>query len=135
MAMEGPDECVRRFIAAHASWNSNAASRARKACPGTAADDAAFALAEAEYDEMLSRLCAATVVRQGISFGDRATHDPTRESITEISESENRAVVRTRHVDPSDFVSKYEYHLVRESGEWRIASLLYIDDDGAYECL
>jgi hypothetical protein len=34
-----------------------------------------------------------------------------------------------------DFVSDYEYHLVREGNEWRITSLLYVDADGKYECL
>ena len=62
-------------------------------------------------------------------------HHPTRESVESTSETAGGAVVRTRHVGQFEFVSEYEYHLVRESGGWRIASVLYLDADGGYECL
>jgi hypothetical protein len=133
--MSGPDQCVRLFIAAHAAWERRANARAKKARLGSAADRAAIILAESEYDELISRLCATSVVRQGISYGDNAMHDPDSESITDVSESGDSAVVRTRHIGLHNFASVYEYRLVHEAGEWRIASVLYVDEDGGYECL
>jgi hypothetical protein len=62
-------------------------------------------------------------------------HDPKCESVESVSETAGGAVVRTRHVGLHDFVSEYEYSLVREAGRWRIASVLYLDADGGYECL
>lgn len=83
----------------------------------------------------MSRLCAASVVRQNISFGDDPMHDPNRESVVLVAESADGAVVRTRHVGLHEFVSEYEYRLVSEAGGWRITSVLYLDADGGYECL
>lgn len=133
--MDGPDQCVRLFIAAHSVWERRANERAKKSLLGSAEYQAAVAQAEAEYEELVSRFCAKTVVRQNISFGDDLMHDLDRESIGEVSEIVGGAVVRTRHVGLHDFVSEYEYRLVREANEWRIASVIYLNADGGYECL
>jgi hypothetical protein len=93
------------------------------------------AQAEAEYDELVSRFCVAAVIRQSISFGDDPMHDPNGESVESVSEAAGGTVVRTRHVSLHGFVSEYEYRLVREAGGWKIASVLYLDADGGYECL
>lgn len=84
---------------------------------------------------MVARFCATSVVPQGISFGDDPMHDPDHESIESVATLGREATVRTRHVGRYGFESEYEYRLVQESGEWRIASLLYTDEDGQYECL
>jgi hypothetical protein len=91
--------------------------------------------AEAEYEELVSWFCAAEVVPQNISFGDEPMHAPDRESVEVVSETVGGAVVRTRHVGLHDFVSEYDYRLVMEAGGWKIASVLYLDADGGYECL
>ena len=62
-------------------------------------------------------------------------HDPDTETITSESVAGEMALVRARHVGLYNFVSDYEYHLVLVAGEWRIASLFYVDEDGKYECL
>jgi hypothetical protein len=93
------------------------------------------AQAEAEYEELVSRFCTSAVVRQNISFGDDPMHDPNRESVGAVSETADAAVVRTRHVGLLDFISEYEYRLLQEPHGWRIASVLYLDADGGYECL
>ena len=133
--MQAPEQCVRQFIAAHSAWEVRANGRAKPVRPGSADYQSAVAQAETEYDELVSRLCASTVVRQNISFGDDPMHDPGRESVESVAELTGGAVVRTRHVGLHGFVSEYEYRLVREAGGWRIASLLYLDVDGGYECL
>jgi hypothetical protein len=92
-------------------------------------------VARAEYEELVSRFCAAAVVRQNIAFGDDPMHDPNRESVVAVSETGDGAVVRTRHVGLHDFVSEYEYLLVREADGWKISSVLYLDADDGYECL
>ncbi len=95
-----------------------------------------MAAAWAEYGELVSQFCAASVTPQGISFGDDPMHHPDHETIESVTLSGREATVRTRHTGLYDFVSVYEYRLVQESAEWRNASLLYIDDeDERYECL
>ncbi len=133
--VDGPDECVRLFITAHSAWEARANERAKRSRPGSAEYQTAVAQAEAEYEELVSRFCAAAVVRQNISFGDDTMHDPNRESVEAVSETAGGAVVRTRHVGLHEFVSEYEYRLVREARGWMIASVLYLDADGGYECL
>ncbi|MCE9560862.1 MAG: hypothetical protein K8U57_02295 [Planctomycetes bacterium] len=126
---------MRQFIAAHAAWEMRANERVKTLRPGSAAYQSAVAQAEAEYEGLVSLLCAEAVVRQNISFGDDSMHDPGRESVESVSESASGAVVCTRNVGPHGFVSAYEYRLVREAGGWRIASILCLDADGGYECL
>lgn len=129
------EHCVRSFIAAHFAWEVRANERARPLPLASAEYRAAVVLAESEYEDLVSRLCAASVVRQNISFGDDPTHDPDREFVESVSESGGGAVVRTRQVGRHDFVSEYEYHLVLEESGWRIASVLYLDQGRKYECL
>ena len=62
-------------------------------------------------------------------------HHPKKETIESESISGATAIVETRHTGLHDFVSDYEYHLVQDAGEWRIASLLYVDENEKYECL
>ena len=130
-----PEHCVRQFIGAHSSWETRANARVNQLQPGTLEYQSAVAEAEAEYVELISKLCATSVIRQNISFGDDLMHSASRESVESIVESAGDAVVRTRHVGLHGFTSEYEYRLVRLEGEWRIASLLYVDAEGAYECL
>jgi hypothetical protein len=131
-----PDQTVRAFIGAYHVWNSRANERSKVARGKASAEQEAMAAASAEYGELVSQLCAASVIPQGISFGDDPMHHPDHEAIESVTISEREATVRTRHMGLYDFISVYEYRMVQEDGEWRIASLLYIDDeDGRYECL
>jgi hypothetical protein len=133
--MDTPAKAVRSFIEAHTAWEVRANERAKTLLAGSEAYQVAVELAEAEYEEMLSRLCAPSVVRQGISFGGDPMHHPERETIESASVTGDLATVLTRHAGRHDFVSEYDYHLVRQAGEWRIASVLYLDEDGTHECL
>jgi hypothetical protein len=133
--MNTPAEIVISFVKAHFAWNVSANELSKALTPGSSADEAAMEVAKAEYDDLISRFCANSVNRQGIAFGDDPTHHPDRETIKSVSVSDQRAIVRTRSISPNGLASNYEYHLVRESGEWRIASLLYVDRDGRHECL
>jgi hypothetical protein len=126
---------TRLTIAAHLAWNSAIAERVKCLRPGSKAYEAAIKLAEAEYDDIVSQLCASSVERQGIAFGGTPMHDPEHERIESKSISRKKALVKTRKADPDGFVSEYEYHLVQEASKWRVASLLYVDDTGKYECL
>jgi hypothetical protein len=128
-------QAVRAFVAAHHAWNTGANDRAKSSRPGSAAYEAAMKLTTAEYDSLISQFCASSVERQGLSFGDDPMHDPEHETIESESISGGIAIVKTRKIGLYDFMSDYEYHLVQEAGEWRIASLLYGDENGKYECL
>jgi NTF2 fold immunity protein len=130
-----PAQAVRAFIAAHYAWNTAANERRKSVEAGSTAREAATKTTTEEYDRLISRFCASSVKRQGISFGDDPSHHPDHETVESVSMSGPEAIVQTRKMGLYDFVSNYEYHLVKEAGEWRIASLLYVDDDGKYECL
>jgi hypothetical protein len=130
-----PAQAVSAFVAAYHGWNTAAHDRAKSSRPGSTAYEAALKLTTAEYDSLISRFCASSVQRQGLAFGDNTMHHPEQETIESESISEGNAIVRTRKVGPDEFVSEYEYHLVEEGGKWRIASLLYADETGKYECL
>lgn len=133
--MHTPEQIVTAFIRAYHTWNDRANERAKPSRGTSTLDRDAVAAANAEYDELVARFCAPSVVRQGISYGDDSMHHPDRETIESVAMSGREAAVRTRHVGLYDFVSDYEYRLVLGGGEWRIASLLYIDENGGYECL
>src|SRR5580658_10167605 len=131
--MSTPEETVRAFILAYHEWNDRTNDRDKRTRSPGSVDLNALAAANAEYDELVARFCSPTVVRQGVSFGDESMHNPDCETIESVALSGRKATVRTRHVGQFEFISDYEYQLVEEAGEWRIASLLYIDDDGQYE--
>jgi hypothetical protein len=130
-----PAQVVCAFVAAYHAWNTAANDRGKTSRSGSAADEAAMKLTTAEYDGLISQFCVHSIERQGLSFGDDPMHDPQHETIESESISGANAIVRTRKVGLYDFVSDYEYHLVHEAGEWRIASLLYVDENEKYECL
>ncbi|MEZ5950997.1 MAG: hypothetical protein R3C12_17650 [Planctomycetaceae bacterium] len=130
-----PAQAVRAFIAAYYAWNTAAIGRSKSSRAGSAAYEAAMKLTTVEYDSLVSRFCASSVERQGLAFGDDPMHDPEKETVESESVSDLKAIVQTRKVGLYDFVSDYEYHLVQEGGEWRIASLLYVDENRKYECL
>jgi hypothetical protein len=133
--MDAPEKTIRAFMDANNAWNTRANQRCRPLPPGSVAHRQAMAVAKSEYHELVARFCASSVVPQGIAFGDNPTHHSEHETITAVSISAPQATIRTLHTGLDNFVSKYEYHLVQESGEWRIASLLYINEDQKYECL
>ena len=118
------------FLNAHCRWEREAHTSSLSLGVSVAST-----LAAAEYEKMLSQFCDSNVKPQPISFGDPPAHDPAEESIQSVSANEIQAVVTTEHIDDIDFTSLYEYHLVRVGREWRLKSLLYVDDDGKYECL
>lgn len=128
--MKTPLEAVLTFIRAHNAWET-AANRRRAVTDAVTALD----IAQREYYELVARLCATSVEPQPISFGDDVMHDPEREFVESVEMRGLAAIVRTKHRGLHDFVSDYEYHLVKEGDEWRIASVLYVDEEGKYECL
>lgn len=133
--MKQPESTVKIFIRAHAQWNQRSNSRCKLLRPGSVEKQRAMEIAKSEYQEIIQQLASKDVVPQPISFGDDGMHDPERESIQSVHVEETMAIIRSRHIGMYDIVSIYEYRLVKESNEWRISSLLYVDDDGSYECL
>ena len=133
--MSTPEQTVRDFIAAYYSWNENANEMARLARKSGQKTGAIIPLAQQDYDRIIDRFYATGVVAQGISFGNDAMHHPERESLESTSIEDSTAIIRTRHVSQYNMESIYEYHLENESGEWKLRSLLYMDDEGSYECL
>jgi hypothetical protein len=128
--MGTPSDVVISFIDAHYAWELAANKRHKEAGRDSqqATDQASL-----EYDELISRFCAPTVKPQGIAFGDDPAHQ--HETIESVVLDGETAVVCTKQVGLHNVVSHYEYHLVAVDGQWKIASLLYVDEDGKHECL
>jgi hypothetical protein len=133
--MKSPEQTVRDFIRAYSAWNDRANERCEEARDRGEPQQAALVAAETDYRTLLERFCAPSVVPQGIAFGSESTHHPDRENLKSADVSASEAKIRTRNVGTSGFETDYEYRLVQADGEWRIASLLYIDEEGTYECL
>jgi hypothetical protein len=133
--MHTPEQTVSAFIRAYHAWNDRANESAKSSRGSGTIDAEAIAAAAAEYGELVARFCAPSVVRQAISYGDESAHHPDLEAIESVAVSGREATVRTRHVGLHDFVSEYEYRLAQMDGEWRITSLMYLDEGGGSECL
>ena len=133
--MHTPEQTVSAFIRAYRTWNERTNELATPSGPGNAIEQEALEAASADYDRLVDQFCAPSVLPQAISYGDESMHHPDREAIESVEVAGSEATVRTRHVGLHDFASDYEYRLVQVAGEWRIASPLYIGEDGAYECL
>lgn len=123
--MTTPEQLVNNFIIAYKQWNDNAIK----------SSDDDMDMAEKEYADLINRFCSASVVPQGIAFGSDSSHSPDEETIIEVSGDKTKTIVKTKHIDDSNFISDYEYILENNDGNWLIRSLLYIDADGSYECL
>jgi len=70
-----------------------------------------------------------------VTFGDDPVHDPETETFQSVVVSEPTSIIRTRKPGLYNTVYNYEYHLVQQAGAWWIASVLYVDNEGKYECL
>ena len=128
--MDLPEQVVNNFIIAYKAWNDKAYKLDDKD------EDHAMAWAEEAYTNMIRQFCDDSVVPQGISFGSDSSHSPSEETIVEVIEDDaNLITIKTKHVDETNFTSDYEYILGRENGIWLLNSLLYVDNDGKYECL
>ena len=119
--MNQPDATVKSFIQAFAEWNQRANARCNAGLSGSAEDQLAIKTAETEYNENIKRHGSKSVVPQTIAFGDDSMHDPKRESIESVDANEQTAAVHAKHIGMFDFVTNYEYRLVKESDEWRIS--------------
>jgi|JI10StandDraft_1071094.scaffolds.fasta_scaffold50709_4 hypothetical protein len=133
--MNSPESVVNAFIEAHYEWNNRSDERNSKAIHNDNLYDQMMDTAKKEYQAILKRLCSQSVVAQPISFTDNPIHDPKNEKIESVESQGTIALVRTRNIRTLGPSVSFEYHLVQENSEWRIASLLYVDDVGADECL
>lgn len=127
-ALQDPALLVESFIADYAAWNNAAFLRSERG------EDSSWA--QAAYAELLARYCSPNVVTQPLAFGSDPMHDSAHEAIVSVMTEGTTAVVGTRHVDPSvGFASDYAYHCRWDGTRWFLERLLYLDADGAYDCL
>ncbi len=130
--MRSAEDTILAFIRDYHAWNDRAMERSKASIANSTFDPEAESAVTADYDQLVARFYAPSVVRQSLAYGDRSDHHPDLESIESVQISAGNATVRTRHVGLDDFVAEYEYRLVQVAGEWRIGSLLYLGDDGEY---
>ena len=133
--MNTPAQTVLQFIVAYHDWNDRASSHSKVYENGSEAARSAIQAAEHEYSELINRFCMDSVTPQPISFGDDPMHGPASETIEHTDIDGETAIVRTKNIGMHDFVSEYEYHLKHSGDQWRIDSVLYMDEDGKHECL
>lgn len=133
--MNTPEATVKMYIEAFLDWNNRSDVR----CNEVYSDQVQYArmmdLASKEYQQIIDRLCCKNVVPQPINFGDNPLHHPDHETIEAVDTQGSKAVVRTRNVRMLGPLVSFEYHLVLVDNEWRLASVLYVDDVSADECL
>lgn len=133
--MESPEAVVRAFIEAHFEWNNRCDARSNAAYSDILEYENSKELASNDYQKILNRLCSRKVVPQPINYGDNPLHDPKTETIESVKIHHTTALIRTRDVKKFGSSVSFEYHLVQEQNQWRIASLLYVDSVSADECL
>ena len=133
--MSEPNSVVMSFIREYFDWNARSNDRCNTPAKGSLDWQQAIALSETEYADMISEFCTESVTPQSISFGDDPMHAPDSEIITSVDVNGAKAMVRTANTGAHKIVSDYEYHLQCVNDIWRIESVLFVDEDGKYECL
>ena len=69
---------------------------------------------------------------RGLDPGETMKSAPaSRAAITTVAIPPNAA----SSIGTTELAHDYEYHLQSAGGRWFLASLLYVADDGKYECL
>ena len=130
-----PEATVKMYIEAFLDWNNRSDVRCNEVYSDQDQYDQMMDLASQEYQQIIDRLCCPSVVPQPINFGDNPLHHPVHETIESVDIQGPIAVVRTRNVRTLGPLVAFEYHLVLVDNEWRLASILYVDDVSADECL
>jgi hypothetical protein len=129
----GPEEFVRAWIADYDAWNTYAYQMSEQH-----QDDAMAAAGEA-YMRLIRKFCLPGHVPQPIAFGNESAHDLAHESVTTVEAgADDTCIVKTLYTRPLGTIIRtydHEYHLKRADGRWFLAGLLYVDQDGKYECL
>ncbi|WP_170176702.1 NTF2 fold immunity protein [Litorilituus sediminis] len=127
--MKTPEELVKSFISDYEKWNNESCANYK--------NDKINGMKNAtnNYQLLIDKYCVSTLSPQGVAFGSESTHSLEQEKIVESSKKGNQAIIHSQHKDIHDFVSTYEYHLKVIDGCWRLTSVLYVDNDGKYECL
>ncbi len=131
-ARDDPAAFVRAFIGDYHAWNDYA-HRIAEADPAGGMD-----AADAAYAALVAKFCRPGLAPQGVAFGSDSSHDNARESVLGVEANGAAAIVRTRHassIGTTALAHDYEYHLQSADGRWFLASLLYVANDGKYECL
>jgi hypothetical protein len=130
-----PEKIVNDFIQDYQAWNDRIWAMSKTTRQNNEGHEKVHARAESDYIKLVAKYYAVDVVPQPISFGSDSMHQLARELIQTVEVSGHTAMVRTKSTDDHNFVCDYEYQLVKEAGQWRIKSLLYVTEEGRYECL
>jgi hypothetical protein len=133
--MQSPQETVNAYIESFFEWNHRSDARSNEAYSDPIQYQRSMAVATDEYQLILDRLCIKNVNPQPVNFGDNSLHDPKSETFESVDIQGTTAIVRTRNVLNFGPRVSFEYHLVQEENQWRIASVLYVDEVSADECL
>ena len=130
--MNSPENLVKKFILAYESWNDASFLASKN---GENGRYESMKIATESYQILINTYCSKNVIPQGISFGSKSNHCLESEKIISSALSDDKAVIATKNTDTNGFVSDHEYHFEKENNEWKLRSLLYVDEDGQYECL
>ena len=127
--MDSPENLVIKFIAAYDKWNNKSFIASENG------EDESMDIAEESYQILINTFCSAKVIPQGVAFGSESGHCLKNEKVIHSNLSGDKTVIVTKNTDSNGFVSDYEYHFEKNNNEWKLFSLLYIDEEEQYECL
>lgn len=87
------------------------------------------------YQKIINIFCHESVVPQNVAYGDEPFHSLKNETIIKVETDGDKACVFTKSKNMDNFEAEYEYQLIRENDQWYLKSLLYVCEDGKFECL
>ena len=127
-----PEEITLAFINDYKAWNDYAMQMRESGDP-----KADWKIGKA-YDEIILKYCRESLKYQPLAYGSEASHDPAKEKITKIDQSDSVAVVHTKHerkVGTVDLSNIYEYSFEKENNRWYLTSVAVVIDGERYEGL
>lgn len=117
------------FLEARHAWEERAASGADRHKGESRVDAAART-----YATLVDRWCAPEVVPQPVSYGSPASWEPGKVAVLGGSATAGTCCIEVS--DESSFGgTTHELHLRWLNGRWAVTNLLFVDEEGKWECL
>ncbi len=120
---ESPEILVRQFQQDYMEWNDQAFSL-RDSKPNEYMD-----LEGKAWRTLLTKYTLPDFVGEPIAFGSESSHDPNKEKILSVKNTNNIAVVTTQYLVPDGYSPIHEYHLIFQDGRWYLTQV-YLADEG-----
>ena len=140
-------QLILNFITAHYNWERAAYDQWESTDTAYEQDGVTYESEQGEklaasisksYDDALSPFVASSVGLRCGGWGIPLKHHPEYERVLSVHKRGNKYVVRTklkRDLAGVTMTDSYEYHVVFEDGDLKIARLLCVLDDTSFDAL